>query len=177
MLLSTMIVFTYGSEQQTLVLIPLFKNYHWEFPTWDDTIFYKFLLTLISLLIRENLSSRSKIDWVGEQEGSLQKHNKILTEWRISILSNKRKLIEPLMDQVYHLLQKRNSYETDPFIDIHDSNAALQNLVDIFRSRCEVLEREFVERVRHDIAFPFLSIQISFGMCSTTFFIHHHDRM
>lgn len=50
------------------------------------------------------------------------------------------------MDHIYHLVKLRNSYETTPFIDIHQTNESLQNQVDFFQSRCEVLEREYVER-------------------------------
>ena len=47
------------------------------------------------------------------------------------------------MDDVYNLIQERNSYETIPFLPIYASNLSLSNLADTLQSRCESLEKQY----------------------------------
>jgi autophagy-related protein 16 len=50
------------------------------------------------------------------------------------------------MDDLYNLIQERNSRETLPFLSIHSSNAYLRNLVDSLQGRYEWLERQYLEQ-------------------------------
>ena len=47
------------------------------------------------------------------------------------------------MEDVYNLIQQRNSYETLPFLPIHASNFSLANLADALQARCESLEKQY----------------------------------
>ncbi|KAL7439154.1 hypothetical protein ACHAXM_006554 [Skeletonema potamos] len=47
------------------------------------------------------------------------------------------------MEDVYNLIQQRNSYETFPFLPIHASNFSLSNLADALQTRCEALEKQY----------------------------------
>jgi len=47
------------------------------------------------------------------------------------------------MEDVYNLIQERNSYETIPFLPIHASNFFLSNLADALQTRCESLEKQY----------------------------------
>ena len=46
------------------------------------------------------------------------------------------------MNEIYQLIQERNARETDPFVSVHEANAALLNLTDALEARCSVAERE-----------------------------------
>ncbi|KAL3792073.1 hypothetical protein ACHAW5_008243 [Stephanodiscus triporus] len=50
------------------------------------------------------------------------------------------------MDDLYNLIQQRNSRETLPFLSIHSSNAYLRNHVDSLQARYEWLERQYLEQ-------------------------------
>ena len=50
------------------------------------------------------------------------------------------------MEDVYNLIQQRNSHETLPFLSIHSSNSYLRNLADTLQCRCESLERQYLEQ-------------------------------
>jgi autophagy-related protein 16 len=47
------------------------------------------------------------------------------------------------MEDVYNLIQERNSYETNPFLSIHASNFSLSNLADALQTSCESLEKQY----------------------------------
>eukprot|EP00586_Coscinodiscus_wailesii_P013176 CAMPEP_0172503408 /NCGR_PEP_ID=MMETSP1066-20121228/168925_1 /TAXON_ID=671091 /ORGANISM="Coscinodiscus wailesii, Strain CCMP2513" /LENGTH=224 /DNA_ID=CAMNT_0013279127 /DNA_START=82 /DNA_END=753 /DNA_ORIENTATION=+ len=58
------------------------------------------------------------------------------------------------MDKLKILINDRNALETEPFVAIHESNGALQTLVDRLQSRCEALERQILEQElvsEHDV--------------------------
>lgn len=46
------------------------------------------------------------------------------------------------MNEIFHLIQERNARETDPFVSIHEANAALLNLTDALEFRCSTAEKE-----------------------------------
>jgi autophagy-related protein 16 len=48
-----------------------------------------------------------------------------------------------IMEDVYNLIQQRNSYETIPFLPIHAANFSLSNLADVLQTRCESLEKQY----------------------------------
>lgn len=50
------------------------------------------------------------------------------------------------MEEIYSLIQQRNSIETLPFLPLHSANAYLQNLADTLQYRCESLERQYLEQ-------------------------------
>ena len=50
------------------------------------------------------------------------------------------------MEDLYNLIQERNGRETLPFLSIHSSNAYLRNHVDTLQTRCESLERQYLDQ-------------------------------
>ena len=51
-----------------------------------------------------------------------------------------------IMEDLYNLIQERNGRETLPFLSIHSSNAYLRNHVDTLQTRCESLERQYLDQ-------------------------------
>jgi len=46
------------------------------------------------------------------------------------------------METIHALLQERNAFETEPFLAVHNSNAALNTTVIEIKHRCDVLLME-----------------------------------
>eukprot|EP00986_Skeletonema_menzelii_P009647 scaffold4424_cov154-Skeletonema_menzelii.AAC.7 len=47
------------------------------------------------------------------------------------------------MEDVYNLIQERNSYETIPFLSIHAANFSLSSLANALQTSCESLEKQY----------------------------------
>lgn len=64
------------------------------------------------------------------------------------------------MEELYGLIQERNARETLPFLSVHSSNAYLRHHADALQSRCESLERQYLEQ-QQLVAEQARSIQLS----------------
>lgn len=61
----------------------------------------------------------------------------------VRIATSSSSLVAPsLFDDLHSKILERNASETNPYLSIHDANAALQHLIDSLQSKCDSLERD-----------------------------------